>query len=162
VGDTADGGVLATGLKLQDTESRGDDHALHLVVGRGNTFEKLDTVKSCSTASGLVSDHTTESLVEDAGGGAEVEWTTVGVDNATLVKVSVVLQLVTEEATRDVELFAADNDNLLSIEGLLSNDGSKTTEKMTLAVDDNDLKLRQSSSRVRWSTLLSKSDNGEQ
>jgi hypothetical protein len=91
VRDTANGCVLATGLELQDTESRGDDHTLHLVIGRGDTFEKLDAVKSSSTASSLVSNHTTESLVENAGRSAEVEGTTVGVDNATLVKVSVVL-----------------------------------------------------------------------
>jgi hypothetical protein len=91
VGDTANGGVLATGLELQDAESRGNDHTLHLIVGRGDTFEKLDAVKGSSTAGGLVSDHTTESLVEDTGRSAEMERTTVGVDDATLVKVGVVL-----------------------------------------------------------------------
>jgi hypothetical protein len=38
-----------------------------------------------------VSDHTTESLVEDTGRSAEVEGTTVGVNDATLVEVSMVL-----------------------------------------------------------------------
>jgi hypothetical protein len=91
VGDTANGGVFAAGLKLQDTKSRGDNHTLHLIVRGRNTFEKLDTVKSSSTTGGLVSNHTTESLVEDAGRSAEVEGTTVGVNNATLVEVSMVL-----------------------------------------------------------------------
>jgi hypothetical protein len=49
------------------------------------------------------------------------------------------LTLVAEEAARDVKLFATNNDNLLSVESLLSNNGSETTEKVTLAVDDNDL-----------------------
>jgi hypothetical protein len=52
---------------------------------------------------------------------------------------TILLTLVAEEAARNIELFAADNDNLLSVEGLLSNNRSETTEKVTLAVDDNDL-----------------------
>jgi hypothetical protein len=71
VGDTANGGVLTTGLELQDAKSRGD--------------------KSSSTTGSLMSNHTAESLVEDAGRSTEMEGTTVGVDNAALVKVSMVL-----------------------------------------------------------------------
>jgi hypothetical protein len=91
VGDTANGGVLTTRLELQDAKSRGDNHALHLVVRGRNTLEKLDAIKSSSTAGSLVSNHTAESLVEDAGRSTEMEGTTVGVDNAALVKVSMVL-----------------------------------------------------------------------
>jgi hypothetical protein len=75
-------------------------------------------------------------------------------------KVFFLLTLVTEEATRDVELFAADNDNLLSIESLLSNDRSKTTKKVTLAVDDND--LNQPSQRDRKIAIQYVVENGEQ
>lgn len=45
--------------------------------------------------------------------------------------------LVAEEATRDVNLFASNDDNLLARESLLGDDGSKTTQEMPFAVDDN-------------------------
>ena len=41
----------------------------------------------------------------------------------------------TEELSRDVEGLASYNDNLLSVEELLSHGGSQTTKEMTLAID---------------------------
>lgn len=75
VRQTADGAVLATGLQAQDTQSLGNDHLLLLVVGRGNTLEDLQALQSGGTTGGLVGDHATDGLVEDARGGAEVEGT---------------------------------------------------------------------------------------
>ena len=65
-----------------------------------------------------------------------MERTTGRVDETTLVEVSVVLQLVTEEFTRDVQGFTSDDNNLLTVKGLLSDDGSKTTKQMTLRIND--------------------------
>lgn len=45
--------------------------------------------------------------------------------------------LRSEELARDVEGLAADNDDLLTAQELLSNDGRKTTKEVTLAIDDN-------------------------
>lgn len=72
---TADGAVLATGLQSQDTESLGNDHLLLLIVGGRDTLEDLEALQSGGTAGGLVRNHTTDGLVEDSGGGAEVEGT---------------------------------------------------------------------------------------
>jgi hypothetical protein len=49
------------------------------------------------------------------------------------------LTLVTEEGTRDVQLLAADNNNALTVEGLLGDNGGKATQKVALTVDDNHL-----------------------
>lgn len=75
VAQTANGAVLATGLQSQDTESLGNDHLLLLIVGGRDTLEDLEALQSGGTAGGLVGDHTTDGLVEDSGGSAEVEGT---------------------------------------------------------------------------------------
>lgn len=49
------------------------------------------------------------------------------------------LTLVTEEGTRDVQLLAADDNDTLTGEGLLGNNGGKATQKVALTVDDNHL-----------------------
>lgn len=42
-----------------------------------------------------------------------------------------------EELAGDVELLAADNDNLLAVQKLLGDRGGQAAEKVALAVDDN-------------------------
>jgi hypothetical protein len=91
VRDTTNGGVLASGLQTKDTESIRDNHTLNTVIRRGDTFEKLDAVQGGGTTGGLVGNHTTDGLVQDAGRSTEMESTTSGVDDTTLVEVSVVL-----------------------------------------------------------------------
>lgn len=70
-----DGAVLAAGLQSEDTEGLGNDHLLLLVVRGRNTLEDLETLKGSRTTGGLVGDHATDGLVENAGGSAEVEGT---------------------------------------------------------------------------------------
>lgn len=94
VRDTLDGGKLAAGLKTEDTESGGDDHELLAVVGRGDTLVDLQSLESGGTTGGLVGNHATDGLVEDARGSTVVEGTgLLGVDQVALVEVGVVLQL---------------------------------------------------------------------
>lgn len=45
--------------------------------------------------------------------------------------------LSAEELARDVELLAADNNNLLTVQKLLGDSRGQATEEVTLAVDDN-------------------------
>jgi hypothetical protein len=45
--------------------------------------------------------------------------------------------LCAEELARDVELLAADNNNLLAVQELLGDSGGQAAEKVALAVDDN-------------------------
>ena len=138
VAQTADGAVLATGLQAENTEGLGDDHLLLLVVGGRDTLEDLETLKGGGTTGSLVGDHATDSLVEDSGGGAEVEGATAGgVVSGHLAQVGVVLELRAEELARDVEGLAADNNNLLTIEKLLSDDGGETAKEVALAIDDD-------------------------
>lgn len=137
VAETADSCVLAARLEAEDTESLGNDNALLLVVGGGDTLKDLQTGKGSLTTSGLVGDHTTDGLVEDPAGGTEVEGTVGAVETSGLAEVSVVLQLVAEELTANVKLLSTDNSHALAVEDLLRNNGRKTTQKMAFGVDDN-------------------------
>lgn len=95
--ETANGAVLAAGAQTQDTEGLGNDNALLLVVGRGDTLEDLKALHSGGTTGGLVGNHTADGLVENAGGSAEVEGTTTGgVETSHLAKVGVVLDCASE------------------------------------------------------------------
>lgn len=72
---SANSAVLAAGLESEDTESLGNDDTLLLVVWGRNTLENLKSLQGGSTTGGLVGDHSTDSLVEDAGRSTEVERT---------------------------------------------------------------------------------------
>lgn len=138
VAETADGAVLAAGLQTENAEGLGNDHLLLLVVGGRDTLKDLEALQGGGTAGCLVRDHATDGLVEDAGGSAEVERATAGrVETGHLAEVGVVLELRAEELARDVEGLAADNDNLLAVEELLSDNGGETTEEVALAIDDD-------------------------
>jgi hypothetical protein len=92
VAETTDGAVLAAGLQPQDTEGLGNDNALLLVVGRGDTLEGLETLHGGGTAGSLVRDHATDSAPEHLGRSAEVEGTTTGrVEPSLLAHESAVL-----------------------------------------------------------------------
>lgn len=75
VAETADSAVLAAGLESEDSQSLGNNDLLLLVVGRGDTLEDLEALKSGGTTGGLVGDHASDGLVEDSRGGTEVERT---------------------------------------------------------------------------------------
>lgn len=75
VAETANGAVLAAGAQTEDTQGLGNDNALLLVVGRGDTLEDLQALHGGGTTGSLVGNHATDGLVEDAGGGTEVEGT---------------------------------------------------------------------------------------
>ena len=77
VAETTDGAVLAAGAETENAQSLGNDDALLLVVGRRNTLENLESLHSGSTTGGLVGNHSADGLVEDAGGGTEVEGTCI-------------------------------------------------------------------------------------
>ena len=72
---TTDGAVLAAGLQPEDAESLGNDNALHVVVGLGNTLEGLKTLHGGGATGGLVGNHAADGASEHLGGSAEVEGT---------------------------------------------------------------------------------------
>lgn len=92
MGEAADSAVLASWLESENAEGLRDNHALDLVVWGWDTLEDLESLQGGGTTGGLVWDHTTDGLVEDAGWGAEMEWTTTGwVEAGHLAEVGVVL-----------------------------------------------------------------------
>lgn len=58
-----------------------------------------------------------------------------------------------EELSRNVDSFAAHNDNLLSTEKLLGDDTGKTSEKMAFPINDN-LQLKKSASARADQTIV--------
>lgn len=109
VAETANGAVLAAGAQTQDTEGLGNDNTLLLVVGRGDTLEDLQALHGGSTAGGLVGNHAADSLVEDAGGSAEVEGTTAsGVETGHLAEVGVVLHCKSTKESKLAVCFATE------------------------------------------------------
>ena len=132
------GAVLPAGLESEDTESGGNNHLLDLVLGGGDTLEQSETGQSGGTSRRLVGNHSSDGLVEDPRGSSEVEGTgLLGVDQMLLVQVGVVSELVPEERTRDVDLLASNDGDLLTAQDLLRNDRSETTEEVTFSVNDD-------------------------
>ena len=73
VAQSANGAVLAAGLQPQYPQRLGDNNALLLVVGSGDTLEGLQALESRFTAGGLVGNHAADGAPEHLGGSAEVE-----------------------------------------------------------------------------------------
>lgn len=133
----ANSGVLSTGLQSQDSQGLWNNHSLLLVVWGRDTLEDLKSLQSGLTSGGLVGNHTSDGLVEDSGRGSEVEGTVGLVVSSGLSQVVVVLQLVSEKLTRDVQGLASHDDNLLTVQQLLGNNRGQTTQQVALTVDDN-------------------------
>lgn len=151
VGQTTNSAELAAGLETEDTESLGNDDLLGLVVGRGDTLEDLKALESGGTAGSLVGDHTTDGLVEDSGRSTEVEGTTAGgVVSGDLSEVGVVLELRAEELAGDVQGLTADNNDLLTAQELLGDNGGESAKEMALAIDDNNLLEAGHRNRLFW------------
>lgn len=132
VGDSANGAVLSAGLESQNSEGLGDDHSLLLVVRRGNALKDLESLESGLASGSLVGNHTSNGLVEDSRGGSEVEGTVGSVEPGGLSQVGGVLELGPEELLGDVQGLASHDDNVLSVEDLLGDGGSQSTEKVSL------------------------------
>merc|ERR1712013_579083 len=138
VREALDGAVLASRLEAEDAEGVGDDHLLLLVVRGRGTLEELDALDRRGSSCGLVRQHTPDGAEENLGWGAEVEGSgLLWVHKVALVKEVVVAQLHAEERAADVDELASHNDDLLAVKGLLGDDGGQSTEKVTLAVNDD-------------------------
>lgn len=68
-----------------------------------------------------------------------MEWTTYGVGVHTLVTEQGILGLVTNEGSRDDHFFTTYEDDLLSGEEFLGNDGGETSVKVITTVDEDGL-----------------------
>jgi len=135
---TSDGAVLPSWLQPQDSQSLRNNHALLGVVWGRNTLEDLEPLKSSLATGSLVGNHTTDGLVENPGGGTEVEGTVSLVETGSLAEVCMILQLSTEEFAGNVQRLAADNDDLLAVQKLLGDGRSQTTKEMSFTINDDD------------------------
>lgn len=79
LGKTLQNGNLTHGLDAQDTESIGDDDALHSVVWGRNTLIGAETAQSLGSTIGLVGQHATDHTPEDASRGTVMERTVTGI-----------------------------------------------------------------------------------
>merc|ERR1719206_18692 len=92
VSEPAKGAEPPSVLQPQNLKSRGDDHQLLLVIGRGHTLEGLQPLQSVLATLGLVGGHATDGAPEDLGWCPEVEGSTGGLDVATFLQEVEVLQ----------------------------------------------------------------------
>jgi len=142
VGETAQDAVLAVGLEPKDSESGRDDVSLPLVIRSGNSLVGAVSLHGVLTASQLVRQHSADRLVQNAARGSVMERPSLGVDQAALAKVVHVFQLVTVETSGDVDTFASDDNDPLSLEETLGDDGSQSSQQMTSSVDDQRLRRK--------------------
>jgi len=142
VGETAQHAKFAVGLESEDTEGGRNDVSLSLVVGSGNSLVGAVALHRVLSAGQLVRQHTADRLVQNAAWGPVMERASLGVDQATLAKVVHVLQLVTVEASGDVDTFASDHHDSLALEESLGNDGSQTAQQMASSVDHQRLRRK--------------------
>jgi len=128
VRQTLDSAVFAARLQPQNAERIRDDHLLLTVVRGRNTLKELETLYRGGTAGGLVGQHATHRFEEDARRRTVMERPRLfGVNNVSFVEEVVVPQLVSEETTADVDLFAPDDDDLLTRESLFGDGRRQAT-----------------------------------
>merc|ERR1719355_435791 len=125
VRQTTEASEVATRSESQHTESLRADHTVDLIVRRRNSLEDLQVSESSGTTRGLVRNHSTDGSPEDLRGSTEVERTASRVDVASLSEEVLVLELVSEVRTRDVDVLTTNNNDLLSGQELLGNSGSE-------------------------------------
>ena len=139
VGKVLHDSVVPSGLKTDGTKGSGDDLALHLVIGVGDTLEGAKTSNGSLSTGSLLVNHTTDGPPDNPGRGLEVEGTTRVVGVHTLGTELGVLGLVADKGSRDDHLFATDKDDLLSGEEFLGHDGAEASVHVVTAVDEDGL-----------------------
>jgi len=140
VRETTQNAKLAMRLKSQNSKSRRDDVPLSLVVGSRNSLVGTVPLHGILTAGELVRKHAADRAVKDAARRSMMEGSSLGVDQAALAKVIHVLQLVTVEASGDVDPFASHDDDSLPLKERLGDDGSQSSQQVTPSVDHQRLR----------------------
>jgi len=128
---------LSGGLHAEHLECLWSHHSSLLVVWIWDALEDLESQQSSGTAWRLVWGHASHDLPEDAGWLAEVVVVLSWVRVASLVQVLSPLELVSEQRSRDVDLFASDDHNLLTVQDVLSDNRGKSAEQVAFSVYDN-------------------------
>jgi len=128
---------LSVWLQSEYFESLGNNNSLFVVVGEGNTFEYLESLKTCSTSGGLVRKHSTGGFPKESWGSLVVNSVTTGVRIVSFVGDFLSLKDISKEWTWNVDLITANNDDTLSIEKFFSDNTGKTTEHMATTINYN-------------------------
>jgi len=127
---------LAVGLQADVLQGSGDDDALLQVVRIRDTLESGQVVHGLGALGGLVRDHTADGAGDHLRRGTLMEGTFLGVGGGPLVLEGLPLELVAVQGTRDVDVLAANQSDLLAIDELLGNNGGQATEQVALAIND--------------------------
>jgi len=130
---------LAARSQTDNAHGIGDDLALDLIEGVGDTLEDLEALQSGGTTSGLVGDHATNDTPQDTRGSTEVDHAAVGVGVHATAEESLELELVAEQRARDVDLLSANQNDLLAVQELLGDIRSQAAHHVALAIDNDDL-----------------------
>jgi len=117
-------------------ESLRHDHALLVVVWVWDTVEEAETAEGGSATGRFVGHHAADGLPEHARRSLPMLEATarVGVDAPALLLLP--LELPSEERLRNIDLFAADDNDALAAENLGGNDACKASTEMTTPVNN--------------------------
>jgi len=124
-------------LQSEHLEGLRNDNTLLVVIGERHTLKDLKATESGGTLGGLVGKHTSGDFPEHARGRFPVFSATAGVRVDAVVAISLKVQVVTEKGTRNVDSFAAYDDDALTINQLLSNNASKAAHHVTASINNN-------------------------
>jgi len=153
VSESSEDAEFAVRLESEDAECRGDDVPLSLVVRSRNSLVGAVTFHRVLSTGQLVGQHAADGLVEDSGRSPVMEGSSFGVDQTPFAEVIHVFELVAVKAPRNVDAFAPNNDDSLSLEKRLGDDGGETTEEMTAAIDDQRLGGETHLERLSYNSL---------
>ena len=98
---------FASGLQANDSKGIGADHALYSVKRKRYSFVTTETTESCSSALGLMRNHTADCSGEDARRFAEVNWVSSWIGVHAFSKPVHKLGLLAKVNSGNVYLFAS-------------------------------------------------------
>jgi len=127
---------LAVGLQADVLQGSGDDETLLQVERIRDALDGGQVVHGLSALGGLVRDHTADGAHDHLGWGTLMKGTFLGVGGGPDVLEGLPLELVAVQGTRDVDVLAANQSDLLAIDELLSNNGGQAAKQVALAVND--------------------------
>lgn len=137
-GEILEDGEVSQVVESNASEGRGDGGSLHVAVWIWDTLENLKSGECSSSSWGFMWQHTSDGSPEDLGWVFVMPWTTspwVSVADA-VNKLSVGSE-VSLEWTSDVEFFSSNNDDLLSVQQFLGDNGGESSQKVSLGVNND-------------------------
>ena len=135
--EVAEAAVFTVRLQSEHLEGFGNNDALLVVVGEGNTLEDLQATESGGALGGLVGQHSTDHLPEDAGGSFPVFEAAARVGVNAVVHGLLTSELVAEEGAGNVNSLRADHNDALATDELLGNNTGKAAHEVAATINDN-------------------------